>query len=172
MKQQLLFITSVFLVCISQFTNAQNTSNAYLVRSTIGVSGSSESITVNNKQYIVQQSIGQLSVIGTFKNSAYTFRQGFIQPPILSAKIRIEETNIQALIYPNPFEKSITISFKEPVKEPLLIYVYDMLGRVIYNGEREATQKTTINLNYLSSGLYVIHIKTGEKKFKANLIKQ
>ena len=75
MKQKLLFV-SILLLCI-QFTQAQNTTSDYLVRSTTGVAGSSETISANNNSYTVQQSIGQTSAIGTFSTENYTVGQGF-----------------------------------------------------------------------------------------------
>jgi hypothetical protein len=86
MKTRLPLILIVFTI-IQQIT-VQNTSSANLVRSTTGVSGSSSTIsinnTINNKNYIIQQSIGQASVIGTFNNTEYAIRQGFTQPDVLA----------------------------------------------------------------------------------------
>jgi hypothetical protein len=79
MKQKLLLTSALFLFFI-QFSQAQNTSGNYLVRATTGVAGSLENVSLNNKQYVVQQSIGQASAIGTFYDNDYILRQGFIQP--------------------------------------------------------------------------------------------
>ena len=117
MKQQLLLVSALFLVCI-QFTEAQNTTSAYLARATTGAAGSSENVTINNKAYIVQQSIGQASVIGTFSDENYTFRQGFIQPNVLAKIIDLAiPLSLDAIIYPNPFLESVTISFSEQITD-------------------------------------------------------
>jgi len=79
MKQKLLYVSILLLLCI-QFIEAQNTTSANLVRATTGVAGSSENVTINNKSYTVQQSIGQAIAIGAFSAENYMVRQGFIQP--------------------------------------------------------------------------------------------
>jgi hypothetical protein len=63
---------------------AQNTAGKHLVRSTVGVSGSSTDIKIQNTNYVVQQSIGQSSVIGTFAIGDLNVRQGFIQPNVFA----------------------------------------------------------------------------------------
>ena len=82
MKTRLPLILIVFTI-IQQITD-QNTSSANLVRSTTGVSGSSSTFSINNKNYSIQQSIRQASVIGTFNNTEYAIRQGFTQPDVLA----------------------------------------------------------------------------------------
>lgn len=170
MKNLLIFV--VFICFFHKQVYSQETKNKYLARSTTGVSGSSETITVNNKSYIIQQSVGQASVIGKFQSNGMVLRQGFIQPPVLSSKVIPEETNLQAIIYPNPVNNDVNITFKEDVKESVYIRIFDMLGRSVYDKKLNAAQQLTINLSFLASAQYIFLINTGEKQFKANLIKQ
>jgi hypothetical protein len=62
---------------------AQNTQANNLVRSTVGVSGSSTDIK-NKIQIMLCNSIGQSSVIGTFAIGDLNVRQGFIQPNVFA----------------------------------------------------------------------------------------
>ncbi len=169
MKKITLLILLFSLVV--QHSNAQE-----LMRSTLGVSGSSITITSNSKTYIVQQSIGQGSVIGKFQSDGIIARQGFIQPPVLSSKVIPEVipevTNFQVIIYPNPVNNIVNISFKEPVKEPVEIRIFDMMGRSVFTKELKAAQQLSINLGFLASAQYLFLLNTGQKQFKANLIKQ
>ncbi len=142
------------------------------MRSALGVSGTSSTITSNSKTYVVQQSIGQGSVIGKFQSNGIIVRQGFIQPPIVSSKVIPEETNLQAVIYPNPVTNLVIISFNEPIKESVSIQIFDMLGRSVFTKELNAAQKLSIDLSRLASAQYIFLIHTGEKQFKANLLKQ
>jgi hypothetical protein len=48
MKKKSLFASIFFLVLFTSLAKAQSTSNTHLVRSTTGVSGTSENVTVNN----------------------------------------------------------------------------------------------------------------------------
>lgn len=125
-------IIMIFFVFCSylQQTIAQSSP---LIRSTSGISGSSETIYTGTNTYIIQQSIGQTSAIGTFKSNDYTFRQGFIQPNVMAV---IKDKNIPLIlkitIYPNPFEKDISLSFNEEIKDEVIITVFDITGRLIF----------------------------------------
>ena len=55
--------------------------------------------------------------------------------------------------------------------EPLNIFIYDMLGREVYSEQQEASQKIDIVLNNLANASYIINIISGEKHFKATIIK-
>ncbi|WP_298371316.1 T9SS type A sorting domain-containing protein [uncultured Lutibacter sp.] len=165
MKKKLLLILFSFILTANCFSQE-------IQRSTISVQGNSENISINKKNYVIQQSIGQSSVIGTFQSDRIALRQGFIQPPLISSEIILEETTIEAIIYPNPFESSINITFNENLKEQLSIFIFDMLGRVVYQNNREASQKININLSNLASAQYILNITSGNKKFKANLVKR
>ncbi|SNR82288.1 T9SS type A sorting domain-containing protein [Lutibacter flavus] len=143
-----------------------------IMRSTISSVGASHSFTTNGEKYFVQQSVGQLSVIGNFQSSEIILRQGFIQPPLILTKVILEETTIEAIIYPNPFESSVNIKFSDIMNESLSIFIYDMLGRVVYQNDRDASQNVNINLDTLASAQYVLHIASGNKQFKATIIKK
>ncbi|WP_372794558.1 T9SS type A sorting domain-containing protein [Lutibacter sp.] len=165
-------ITFLLSVLLLYHVQAQDSSELEIFRSTVSVAGSSQLVNMNNKPFIVQQSIGQSSAIGTFSSGNYVLRQGFIQPPMLSSKVIPEETNLQAVIYPNPVNNDVNITLKEDVKEPVYIRIFDLLGRSVYNEKLNAAQQLKINLSFLASAQYIFLINTGEKQFKANLIKQ
>ena len=170
MKQQLLFAITLFLI---QFSQAQNNSSEQLVRSSTGVSGSSEIITNNNKTYVVQQSIGQASAIGTFYDSDYILRQGFIQPNVL-AKIRdvAIPLSLDAIIYPNPFVESVTISFSEQITDKVEVAVFDVLGRLVFSKSYTANQKVNVQFNNLSVADYILKVTANNKQFIKKIIKK
>ena len=170
MKQQLLFAITLFLI---QFSQAQNNSSEQLVRSSTGVSGSSEIITNNNKTYVVQQSIGQASAIGTFSNVDYILRQGFIQPNVL-AKIRdvAIPLSLDAVIYPNPFVESVTISFSEQIIDKVEVAVFDVLGRLVFSKSYLANQKVNVQFNNLSVANYILKVTANNKQFIKKILKK
>ena len=151
---------------------SHNPTNQNIVRSSTGISGSSEKITIDNNVYTIQQSIGQSSVIGTFTNNNYVIRQGFIQPNVL-AKIIDKEIplNLGAVIYPNPFKEFITISFKEKISNEVSIDVYDMLGRLVYQKNFEENQDIKIQLQNLSQENYILKVKANNKQLIQKIIK-
>ena len=171
MKQQLLLVSALFLVCI-QFTEAQNTTSAYLARATTGAAGSSENVTINNKAYIVQQSIGQASAIGTFYDSDYTLRQGFIQPNVLAKIIDLAiPLSLDAIIYPNPFLESVTISFSEQITDNVEVAVFDVLGRLVFSKSYTANQKVNVQFNNLSAADYILKVTANNKQLIKKILK-
>ncbi|NQY30744.1 MAG: T9SS type A sorting domain-containing protein [Flavobacteriaceae bacterium] len=165
------------LLCIccifQQHIHAQTNSSQNLVRCTTGISGSTVEITSTNKTYVIQQSIGQASTIGTFNNNNYTLRQGFIQPNIL-AKIIDEKSplNLQVKIYPNPFVEYITLSFKDEIKGDIKVALYDLLGRIIDTKSYLSNQLITVKLNKLPSAEYILKVHANRKQFITKIIKE
>ena len=173
MKQRLPLLISAFFLFFIQILQAQNNSSTYIVRSTTGVAGSSEKITSNNNYYIVQQSIGQSSVIGTFENSDYILRQGFIQPNVL-AKIKDKDIplNLKAIIYPNPFVDNITISFTETVSNKIEVTVFDMLGRLVFSNNYVAKQNLKVQFHNLLVADYILKVTANNKQFIKKILKK
>jgi hypothetical protein len=170
MKQQLLFAITLFLI---QLIQAQNTSSKYLVRATSGIAGSSETIVLNNKNYVVQQSIGQASAIGTFSNSNYTLRQGFIQPNVMQKVLSLSiPQSLNAVIYPNPFVESITISFSEQITNKVEVAVFDLLGRLVFSKSYLADQKVIVPFNNLSLAKYILRVTANNKQFIKKIFKK
>ena len=172
MKQTLLFVSALFLIGI-QYTKAQNNTSANLVRSTTGVAGSSETISANNKTYIIQQSIGQASAIGTFSTENYTVRQGFIQPDVLS-KIRdiAIPLNLEAVVYPNPFVEGVTLSFSEQITDKVEVAVFDVLGRMVFSKSYAAQQKVQVQFENLSVANYILKVTANNKQFIKKILKK
>ncbi len=160
-----------FICCLYLLqTNAQSTP---LIRSTFGISGSSETVSTETNTYIIQQSIGQTSAIGTFNSSNYTLRQGFIQPNVL-AIIKDENIplNLQITIYPNPFEHNISLSFNEEIKDNVSISIFDMAGRSIFSKRYSENQQIDVQLDFLPSGAYIIKAIANHKQFISKIIKK
>jgi hypothetical protein len=162
-------LIALFLVFISQISQAQNSSRDYLVRATTGTSGSSDNLTANNKQYVVQQSIGQASVIGTFYDNNYTLRQGFIQPNVL-AKIIDEAVplSLEAIVYPNPFVK-VSILFQN--NHCKVEGCFDPLATGIFKSYM-ATQELNVQFNELPVTGYILKVIANNKQFIKNILKK
>ena len=170
MKQQLLFVGFLLLIGI-QFTRAQNSSSDYLVRSSTGASGSSENVTVNKKTYLVQQSIGQSSVIGTFYVKDYSLRQGFIQPNVLAKIIDLGiPLRLEALVYPNPFAESVTITFSELITSKVAVTVFDLVGRQVFSKSYSPSDALKVDLSMLPAAGYLLKVTGNNKQFIKNII--
>lgn len=171
----MLLFSVVFSTSYAQNTTTptNNIESYAIIRSTIGISGSSKTITTNNGLYIVSQSIGQTSVIGTHTNNSYTIRQGYQQPSILADIIQLPGDNkLKATIYPNPFQQSIFISFNELILNDISIIVFDLNGKIIFSQKFPASQFIELTLDGISNGIYVIEVSSTSKQFSAKLIKR
>jgi len=80
----------------------------------------------------------------------------------------------QLTIYPNPFNDRIQISLETDTPDDVLISIYDLRGReIIYNKYTNQTTTFTkeLNLNNLSSGVYILNIQKGFAKIAKKIIK-
>lgn len=153
-------------------TYAQAVSNPNLVRSTTSASGSSVEINVDNTNYVIQQSIGQTSTIGTYNASSYILRQGFIQPNVF-AKILDKDIplDLRASVYPNPFIENIILSFSEAITGPVEVYLFDMSGREIYADDFSGNNRITVHLKNLPQANYILKVRANNKQFIKKVIK-
>ncbi|MFM2369766.1 MAG: hypothetical protein RL619_2079 [Bacteroidota bacterium] len=165
-------VLMLFLCFFLMQIHAQNTSGSLLLRSTIGVSGSLKNINIQNKDYIIQQSVGQGSVIGTFMNDNLILRQGFIQPDVL-AKIadKTIPLNLEAVIYPNPFSENILLMFNEEVTSIISVEIYDIIGKLIFSKDYSPSQSIDVSLGNLPVSNYIIKAKANNKQFVKKIIK-
>lgn len=162
------------LICFCCIVQLQVSSQSKLiVRSTTGVSGTSDIIIKGDETFEIQQSFGQSSPIGTYSVDDYTIRQGFIQPNVL-AKIMDQDIplNLNASVYPNPFIEKISMSFNEDVKGAVEVFLYDMSGREIYNHKFPGNNSFTINLGELPVANYILKARVNDKQIIKKLIKK
>jgi hypothetical protein len=150
-----------------------NKNSNYLIRSTLGSCGLSKTITSGKHTYMISQSIGQLSVVGVYRQNKYTVLQGF-QQPLISAQIikSPEKQMLKANIFPNPFDQSIHVSFEDLISEELTIMVNNSLGGIAYYKKCPPAQLLDIPLNIVTPGNYILKISTGNKQVLSKIIKQ
>jgi len=85
-------------------------------------------------------------------------------------------TEFKALAFPNPAAESTTIEIQAPEKERMDIRLYDSSGkfiREIHSGNiSRGTFRQVIDLNDLTSGLYLVIIQSKELKETIRIVKQ
>ena len=155
------------------YSNAQSTQNNSLVRATVGVAGSSDQISNQTKNFTIQQSIGQPSVIGTFFYSKYTLRQGFIQPDVMAKLIDNSiPLGLDVMAYPNPFTDYVSVAFNETIETDIQITLYDFLGRQLATRKYASSQSVKIDFTHLSIAYYLIKINANNKQFITKILKK
>jgi hypothetical protein len=139
----------------------------------MGVGGFSKTIATEKGNYIVNQSIGQASVIGTYFKNGYTLRQGFQQPFVSPGTVLIlPENKLNAILYPNPFHQSINILFNGLITNDVIVTVSDIMGKNILSRRLPSSQLINLPLEYLPDGIYFLKIIAEKKQFNTTLIKQ
>lgn len=159
-------IICLFLCVLTGSTYAQ-----YKQRSSLGMSGSSSSITIGDSKYYISSSVGQKSVIGTIGNDTFTMRQGFQQPPIRVMAMPDSNSVIEVVVYPNPVDNFVTVIFGSMVESDIVSTLYDIRGRVITTTIMAPTQSFQVDMSLLASGTYILKIIIASEGFSTHLIK-
>ena len=158
----------LILFCLPLLTLAQSSTN--LLRSTISNSGSS---TQTQDNYVVQQSVGQISPIGLKVSNEHTVRQGFIQPAQLKRMLAASNSaDLLISIYPNPTTDKITISFNELATGKVNLYIYDQMGKLVMQENREGQAELSYSLANLAAGNYFAKVNTSTKEYVTQISKQ
>ena len=158
----------LLLFCLPLLSFAQSSPN--LLRSTISNSGSSTQIEDN---YVIQQSVGQSSPVGLQQTSKHTLRQGFIQPDQLKRMLAVSNaSDLSVSIYPNPTTDKITLAFDEIISGKLQLSIYDEMGRLVLQANREAEAELSYSLANLSAGNYFVKVNTSTKEYVTQISKQ
>lgn len=143
--------------------SAQNLRND--VVSALG--GSSQ---VGNSNLIMQQSIGQTTMIGSFTYAKTTLAQGFLRGvyPIQ----RNPEAPFVVLAFPNSFSSTITLKFMQMNNAQTYVSIYDLNGkRVYYKGSIPIGNEVQLHLEHLKAGVYLTFIQTGNRIIQKRILK-
>ena len=85
-----------------------------------------------------------------------------------------EQEEINSInIYPNPTQDIATLQIAAITAEEIEISITDILGKTIYQQKRvinSGLNTVEINVSSIESGMYVVNIKTKDKRQSANLI--
>jgi hypothetical protein len=135
------------------------------VVSALGVSSQ-----VGNSNLIMQQSIGQTTVIGSFTHAKTTLAQGFLRGvyPIQ----RNPEVPFDVLAFPNSFSSTITLKFIQMNSAQTYVSIYDLNGkRVFYKGSIPIENELQLHLEHLKAGVYLTFIQTGNRIIQKRILK-
>ena len=159
MKQFILFL------CIASFSAYGQT----ISRQTIVSQGASTEL---SNGVFISQSIGQQSVIGSYKGDI-NLSQGFQQSQ-WSRLLRSNPTKlISTLVFPNPFLSTIHFQFSEPVVQPIAVAIFDVTGRLVYASTKTALLNLlNIDLQNLAVGVYFVRLQSATFQYYSQIVKQ
>ena len=156
MKKALLL--SILVVWVFKFEcNGQ-----VITRSSINSFGG----TTVNGDLKISQSVGQSSLLETVKTEKIKLRQGFQQYDFSS---NTSNNSLAIIVYPNPTNKDITISFGDERISEYSYFLYDSQGRVCQFEKKKIAKQINLNSS-LSPGVYSIRITAENKTGVTSLI--
>ena len=119
------------------------------------ISSQAESSVVSSG-LIVKQTIGQLSIIGSFSGNLVV-QQGFQQSYWDN---HLNSSNpILVSISPNPFTELIQYSISDLKNEKIAVHIFDVNGKIVYFKEHFVeNQSITLKLSKLSNGIYLVKL--------------
>ena len=123
------------------------------------------------KGVIVTQTIGKQSVNGNYTAKGFNIGQGFQQANW--ARIIVEGTTpeFEVSMYPNPFSGIVNIQHNST--EDISINVFDPAGKLVFkNLLKVSAPSQTINLQQLSTGVYLVHLQSNQLNYFTKLIKK
>jgi len=123
-----------------------------------------------NSGVMVTQTIGQQSVVGNYTNNGFDIGQGFQQSNW--ARIILEGTSpeFEISVYPNPFSGIVNIQHNS--EDDITINVFDPAGKLVFKKVLNVTgPNQSINLEQLSSGVYLVHLQSNQLAYFTKLIK-
>ena len=120
---------------------------------------------------VVNQSIGQQSLIGTSSNN-YVVMQGFQQSfwgkYISSTKF----DDIKATGFPNPFVQTVSFELSKPILDLISVNVFDLGGHLLFEEKKKASNNIlTIELPLLPTGEYLVRLTAPNFNFYTKIIK-
>ncbi|MEL7002042.1 MAG: T9SS type A sorting domain-containing protein [Bacteroidota bacterium] len=161
----------ITLICFATLCTTQGLSQS-LMRSSVGMAGSSTEMTIDQRAYFVSQSIGQASITGTITKNGRTLRQGF-QQPLYQIRTGVQSIGkLNARIYPNPSKRWLNILFKEELSDEISLSLYDNTGRLIVNEKYNASASVKLDITTVNNGIYVLKAISGRKQLITTIVKQ
>jgi hypothetical protein len=79
----------------------------------------------------------------------------------------VENFGVELKIYPNPTDENLFIEFNPPYD----VWIVDVTGKVVFQTKIE-TERTSIDLSVLSTGFYMLFIKTDHEHYNRRISKK
>lgn len=93
-----------------------------------------------------------------------------------TALVAFDQTDLNAVIYPNPFNNAITVELPAAAISDVTATIFDLQGRTMKTREQSLIKGlntlTFDNLDELKSGVYFIRLQTGSETKTVKIVKQ
>lgn len=119
------------------------------------------------------QNFGNHLILLTINCSGY--KQIFIFQSYINLQptgiCKINQDELNALVYPNPFHNEVFIRIENSVDSPYQITITDVFGKTIYRNISSGNNIFKADVSNLPAGIYLVHIQTANQKVVKKLIK-
>lgn len=159
----------IFLTCFLIFSSMSIQGQSLRNESWVAMGSTAQAI--QGQGLVVQQSIGQSSVAGVFVSATARISQGFLRGiRVVSKEIKLP---FEVIAFPNSFTDRISFRFTTEHQELTQVRMYDGLGKLVYEvSHQPKNNEIQLNLPYLATGVYVAHLRSGNKFVQSRLIKK
>ena len=84
------------------------------------------------------------------------------------------ETQTLWQLYPNPVASSLTIAFNDHTAKQLSFCITNLAGQAVYSENKTNFNElnTTLDINYLPAGMYILTVMVNDQKSVTKLLKQ
>lgn len=138
-------------------------------RQTLSCAGGTFTVSSSDQHLLIQQSIGQASVIGLHRRGTQAIRQGFLQPVMGGTKSTSTPTTIEVSFFPNPFDNSFTIQCANYYDELVTVELLDLTGRSVFKAQYASGPSLLITPSQQSSGIYLLVVRSGNATFTSKI---
>jgi hypothetical protein len=122
------------------------------------------------KNFMVQQSIGQSSVINSYQSNGYLLLQGFVQPSQI-AESKEKTAVLQSHISPNPFQHHIQIVFDALPSTKIALSISNLVGQKLKAGIYPPSKTIDLDVETLPPGVYILKMNADGKQLTSKIIK-
>ena len=120
---------------------------------------------------LVQQSIGQSSITGTYTSYAAMLSQGFLRG--VSGPDKEIRPHFGAIAFPNAFTQHISFRFTNTHREQTQVSIFDSQGKMVYQQQHlPVKEEIELQLPHLAPGLYVVQLSSGALSTQLRILKK
>ena len=97
--------------------------------------------------------------------------EAFDLPP--ECNLGVNDINSSSFaIYPNPADQNVNIEFSNSLNASGKLSIYSLNGRQVLQQQLESIDQAKINVDKLSSGVYILQLNVQDRSFTKKLIIQ
>jgi hypothetical protein len=110
-------------------------------------------------------------VAGVFASATTRISQGFLRGiRVITKEIKLP---FEVIAFPNSFIERIAFRFTTEHQEATQVLIYDGLGKLVYEATHQPiNQEIHLNLPFLATGVYIAHLRSGNKFVQSRIIKK